>query len=108
MLVDEARAVAKAVLVVDAGDFLPEAGDSGSGLGDQTRILLSSYKRMGVSVVTPGENELSIGIPRLQKLLRDANLTAVALNLMTREGKSAFEEAPVAGMGGASVGIFGV
>jgi len=58
-LIDEARSLAASIVVVDAGDFLPAdgdeiEGDAGNGLEQRRRLVLASYKRIGVSVVTPG------------------------------------------------------
>jgi len=107
-LVDEARSAARAVVIVDAGDFLPPESDAGTGAAADVRVLLASYKRMGVNFVTPGENELALGVGRMRKLLHDANVTAVAANLVTSKGEPAFEEAQIVEAGGSSMGVFGV
>src|SRR5262249_14214567 len=84
--VDQARAWGQGVVVVDAGDFLPVssddgdaakslaggAPDAGDAIEQRTKIVLASYKRIGVGAVTPGERELALGATRLGALLRSA------------------------------------
>jgi hypothetical protein len=109
-LIDRARVEARAVAVVDAGDFLPTAGDDGTPeeLERRTKVFLASYKRMGVAFVTPGERELVLGVDRLRTLLRSANVRAVAANLLTKKGEVAFDDDPMLDAGGVKLGVFGV
>jgi 2',3'-cyclic-nucleotide 2'-phosphodiesterase (5'-nucleotidase family) len=108
--IDRARLEAHGVVVVDAGDFLPVQGDDGTAdeVDHRMKVVLASYKRMGVAVVTPGERELSLGVDRLRALLRSANTRAVAANVIGKKGEIPFDDDPVVVAGGITVGVFGV
>jgi len=111
--IDQARASGQAVIVVDAGDFLPISSDDGApdasdSIEQRTRIVLASYKRIGVGAVTPGERELALGPARLGALLRSANTRAVAANVVTAQGKPIFDGDAIVEADGISVGVFGI
>ena len=105
-----ARLEAKAVVAVDAGDFLPGAGDDApqDEVERRTKVVFAAYKRVGVAVVTPGERELSLGVERLRTLLKAANVRAVAANVIAKKGEVAFDDDPIVETGGITVGVFGV
>jgi hypothetical protein len=112
-LVDRARMSSRALVQVDAGDFLPSvrddrAEDGGANLEQRIRIVLASYRRMGVDAVTVGEGELSLGAERLRSLLRAAGVPAVAANLVDRTGEPPFAGDRLIDAGGRSIGVFGI
>src|SRR6185437_15337618 len=68
-IVDRGRAEADATVVVDAGDlFKPEGTEAET--ERQGRLLAAGLARAGLDAFTPGETDLAIGVPRLQKLDR--------------------------------------
>jgi Cytochrome c554 and c-prime len=69
---------------------------------------LASYKRIGVGAVTPGERELALGATHLGALLRSANTRVVAANIVTADGKPAFDGSAIVDAEGISVGVFGI
>ncbi len=96
--------------MVDAGDFLPSLADgvATDEVERATKLVFASYKRIGVSVVTPGERELALGSERLHALLRSSNVRAVAANVKDDKGKIAFDDDPMVEVGGTKIGVFGI
>ena len=114
--VDRARGEADAVLVVDAGDMLlPQVfhdehlRPAPAGEGERrARLILAAYRRMGVTAVLPAERDLGLGPQKLKKLLKSADIPAVASNLVDRQGRPLFDRDRLVTFAGLSVGIFGV
>jgi 2',3'-cyclic-nucleotide 2'-phosphodiesterase (5'-nucleotidase family) len=110
------RRQSDAVVSVDAGDlFLP--ADKGDGeeearepraLERRSRLLATAYARMGVAAFTPGERDLSLGVPLLTRVLRDAKLPTVSANLIDADGKLLFPPDVIVDAAGVKIGIFGV
>ncbi|HEX9298108.1 MAG TPA: multiheme c-type cytochrome [Polyangiaceae bacterium] len=111
-LVDQARIAIRLVLQVDAGDFLPAAtddsGDGGSSLERRTDLMLASYKRLGIDVVTVGERELALTPERLRTALHAANLSVVAANVVGKGGRLVFPADQLIESGDRAVGVFGI
>jgi Cytochrome c554 and c-prime len=122
-IVDQARLDAAAVVQVDAGDFLPlptdEPRDAAAlaAKGDAKAdarwrdLVLASYKRLGVDVVTLGERELAqpgLDVRRLGAQLQAAHLSVVLANLVDRRHARVFEADTLVDAAGVSVGVFGV
>ena len=113
---DRARGEADAVLVVDAGDMLlpqvfhadqlrpPPTGE----VERRARLILASYRRMDVTAVLPAERDLGLGPQKLKKLLKSAEVPAVASNLVDGQGQSLFDRDRLVTLAGMSIGIFGV
>src|SRR6266545_1131823 len=111
-LVDQARIAIRLVLQVDAGDFLPAAtddsGDGGSSLERRTDLMLASYKRLGIDVVTVGKRELALTPERLRTALHAANLSVVAANVVGKGGRLVFPADQLLESGDRAVGVFGI
>jgi len=113
---DRARAEADGVLMVDAGDLLlpqvfhsdrlrpPPAGE----WERRARLLLTAYRRMGVTAVLPAERDLGLGPEKLKNLLKSTGVPAVASNLVDQEGQALFDRDRLVVVAGIPVGIFGV
>jgi len=110
-LADKARLETRLVQV-DAGDFLPnatdDAGDAGGSLERRTDLMLTSYKRLGVDVVTVGERELVLAPERLRTALHVANLSVVAANLVGKAGQLVFPADQLIEASEHPVGVFGI
>lgn len=115
-VIDEGRADADGVLVVDAGDLilpaqfrpehrLPPVADEVERRAD---LLLSAYARMGVNAFLPAERDLAVGPNKLKQWLKAHGIPAVATNLVGRDGRPFFERDRIVTVAGVSVGIFGV
>jgi len=114
--VDRARGEADGVLVVDAGDMLlPQvfhddhlrpapAGE----VERRSRLILASYRRMGVTAVLPAERDLGLGPQKLKKLLKSTEVPAVASNLVDGQGRPLFDRDRLITVAGIPIGIFGV
>jgi 5'-nucleotidase len=110
------RRQSDAVVSVDAGDlFLPaEKGDGEEeareprALERRARLLATAYARMGVAAFTPGERDLSLGVPLLARVLREAKVPTVSANLVDAEGRLLFQPDVVVDAAGVKIGIFGV
>ena len=115
-VVDRARGEADGVLVVDAGDMLlPEVfhaeGRRPAPAGEwerRARLILTAYRRMGITAVLPAERDLGLGADKLKKLLKSTGVPAVASNLVDLHGHPLFERDRLITVAGVSVGIFGV
>lgn len=115
-VVDRARSEADGVLVVDAGDLLlPQVFHSDklrpAPAGEwerRARLILSAYRRMGVTAVLPAERDLGLGPEKLKKLLKSEGVSAVAANLVGEDGRPLFDRDRLVSVAGIPVGIFGV
>jgi len=115
-VIDRARGEADGVLVVDAGDMLlPELFHADklrpAPAGERerrARLILSSYRRMGVTAVLPAERDLGVGPEKLKQLLKSIGVPAVASNLVDQQGHPVFDRDRLVTLAGISVGIFGV
>lgn len=73
------RAIAKNLLVLDAGDaFSLELSYSKK----EAELTFDSYNIMGLDVFTPGEMEFIFGVPYLQSLAASAEFDMVAANVV--------------------------
>lgn len=116
-VIDRIRLEGPAVFQVDAGDLLPGVADKAPGAqsvdapyraNQRARIVLGSYRRMGVDVVTPGERELQLGPAGLKAAFEEAKLSAVASNLFDDHGERFFATDKIIERGGISIGVFGI
>ena len=115
-VVDRARAEADGVLLVDAGDMLlPQVFHSEklrpAPAGEwerRARLILSAYRRMGVTAVLPAERDLGLGPEKLKNLLKSTGVAAVASNLLDQQGRPLFARDRLVVVAGIPVGIFGV
>jgi Cytochrome c554 and c-prime len=115
-VVDNARAEADGVLIVDAGDMLlpasfyaekllpPHPGE----IERRARLVLGSYARMGVHAVLPAELDLGIGPTKLKQLFKSLRIPAVASNLNDRSGRPIFDRDRIVTIAGVPIGIFGI
>jgi 2',3'-cyclic-nucleotide 2'-phosphodiesterase (5'-nucleotidase family) len=102
-LVAQARRQADGVLVVDAGDLLDGDRDA-----RRARAFTAAVRAGGLDAFTPGERDLALGVPFLQKLGAAQRLPILASNLTDAAGKRLFGGERVVQVGGAPVGIFGI
>lgn len=123
-VIDQARAEADGVLVVDAGDMLlpapaPRRADerkdrraprdaSPIEVERRARLLLAAFARMGIAAFLPAERDLAVGPDKLKKWLKSEGVPAVASNLVDRAGHPVFEKDRLVTVAGIRVGIFGV
>lgn len=119
-VVDRGRLDADDVVQVDAGDFLPLAGDeprdaAAPGPKDLAKgegLVIAAYRRMGVDGVTLGERELRPGadLRKLAARLEKAHVPVVLANLTDKKGAAVFPADRLidAKNAGLKVGIFGV
>ncbi|HVR60981.1 MAG TPA: multiheme c-type cytochrome [Polyangia bacterium] len=111
-LVDRARLQAKAIVQVDAGDFLPALDDPAfaapAAFERRARLVLAAYQRMDVDAVTLSPRELSIEPQALRRWVREAKLPVVLANLKGDDGKPAFPPGRLITAGGHKVGVLGV
>jgi len=94
-------------LVVDAGDFAPEA----LGAADDARIefQVKSLARLGYDAIGVGERELAFGVDRIKTLAAAAKLPLLSANVIdVRSGKPAFQPWAVIPKGSLRVGVFAV
>ncbi|MEA2700445.1 MAG: hypothetical protein QOI66_4716 [Myxococcales bacterium] len=109
--VDRARLEAKAVLQVDAGDFLPAVDDpnfAGPAFERRARLILAAYQRMDVDAVTLGPRELDVDIKVLRRWFQESKLPVVLANVTGADGKPLFPSRLLAQAGEHKIGIFGV
>lgn len=115
-VVDRARGEADGVLIVDAGDLLlPQVFHSDklrpAPAGEwerRARLILTAYRRMGVTAVLPAERDLGVGPQKLKKLFKSTGVPAVASNLFDPQGRPLFDRDLLVTVAGVPVGIFGV
>jgi hypothetical protein len=111
-LVDQARLDAKAVVEVDAGDFLPATDDPAlatpGAFERRARLILDAYQRMDVDAVTLGERELGVDSATLRKWLGDTKLPVVLANVSGSDGKPLFAGTRVFQAADHKIGVFGV
>ena len=95
------------VLLVDAGDFAPEAANpiEEARIDFQFRIMeLIGYDAIGV-----GERELNFGYARLKALAASSKVPVLSANLVDRKtGQPAFKPYVIVKKGGLKVGVFSV
>jgi 5'-nucleotidase len=105
------RATGEALLVVDSGDFFfqPVSGRSGrSGASlKRARLIAAAMRTMGYACVTPGEQDLQLGLDTYRELCGRAGVTPVCANL-NFGGKPACEAFAIKTVGGVRVAIIGV
>jgi hypothetical protein len=112
--IDRARAEADAVLVLEGGDLLsPAPVPSGrpptaEEIDRRAQLLGRAHRRMGLTALVPGERDLALGLPRLQRLAKAAHLPLVAANLYDAAGKRLFDADRLIEAKGIKIGIFGV
>jgi hypothetical protein len=115
--VDRVRAESDGVISVDAGDlFLPAASSepasgrrpAASELERRARLLAAAYARLGVTAFSPGERDLSLGVPLLRRVLAEAKVPVVSANLVDGRGQLLFPADRLVDVAGVRVGIFGV
>jgi len=106
-IVGRGRAEADATVVVDAGDlFKPEGTEAET--ERQGRLLGAGLARAGLDAFTPGETDLAIGVPRLQKLTAAFKIPVVSANLYGRDGRRLFAPDRLLDAAGTKIGLFGV
>ena len=71
-------------------------------------MVLESYKRMGVDVMTPGERELELGPAGLKAAFEAAKISAVAANLVDSAGGHPLPADKLIEVAGLSIGVFGI
>jgi hypothetical protein len=98
-LVDRARIESGSVVQVDAGD-MTAAGSA--------RLTIASYQRMGVDVITPGEQELVVEPDKLKKILSVTDVAVVAANLADKKGEHPFASDKLVTAGARTIGVFGI
>ncbi len=119
-VVDEAREQADAAIVVDAGDlFLPARPNlhapaanmlppDPSEVERRARLVAAGVSRVGLHAYVPGERDLSLGLPLLKRILKQARIPAVCANLVDQRGQSVFDPDRIVDAAGVKVGIFGL
>ncbi|HEX3903229.1 MAG TPA: hypothetical protein VH853_10305 [Polyangia bacterium] len=106
-VIGRARAEADATLVVDAGDlFLPEGTTAET--ERQGRLLAAGLASAGIDAFTPGEGDLAIGVPLLEKLTAAFKIPVVSANLYGRDGERLFAADRLVDAAGTRIGLFGV
>jgi hypothetical protein len=109
---DELRRQSAAVLLVDAGDFLPKLGDpsitDSAELLRRARLVANAYTRMGVDAATLGERDLSLGQEELEQIAHSSGLPIVAANLNTSDGRRVFPAERLIQTAKLAVGVFGI
>ena len=114
--VDKIRAESDGVVSVDAGDLFlpldePRTGarpPAASEVERRARLLASAYARLGVTAFSPGERDLALGAPLLQRVLADAKVPVVSANLFDLRGRPLFAADRLVDVAGLKIGIFGV
>lgn len=106
-----ARAEGPPLVQVDAGDSvlpvletpIPDRGE----VERRAQLMVSGLARLGLDALVPGETDLALGPPVLERLARRAGLALLAANL-TRAGKRWLPPDRLVRRGELAVGIFGV
>jgi 2',3'-cyclic-nucleotide 2'-phosphodiesterase (5'-nucleotidase family) len=104
-LVDSTKLKYGTVVVVDAGDFAPDASKA----HEQGKIdfQFDVMGLVGYDAVGVGERELLFGIDRLKAASARSKVPILATNLVTREGgKPVFQASRVVKKGDVKVGLF--
>jgi hypothetical protein len=112
-LVDRVKLEGGVVVQVDAGDLLAGSADvaipgASYGRDVRTHMVLASYDRLGLDVVTLGERDLEMGRDRLKAALRAAEISVVAANLFGKADERPFPADQLIETGGQSIGVFGI
>jgi hypothetical protein len=98
-LVDRARIEAGSVVQVDAGDMTAVSS---------ARLTIASYQRMGVDVITLGEQELVMDPAKLKKTVSVTDVAVVAANLADKKGEHPFASDKLVTAGPRTIGVFGI
>jgi 2',3'-cyclic-nucleotide 2'-phosphodiesterase (5'-nucleotidase family) len=103
--VDSTRIKYGDALVVDAGDWAPDAGRPAE--EPKLGFLLEMMGLMGYDAIGVGERELSFGLARFQAMAQKSKVPVIAANLIDKKsGKPAFKPSVVVKKGGIKVGVF--
>ncbi len=105
-VVDRARAESRALLQVDAGDWL--GAGSAEQMARRAGLVLAAYARMGVDVITVGEQDLALGADVLQGMANAYGVPVVAANLVRSGGEHVFPADRLIAQEGGPVGVFGI
>jgi 2',3'-cyclic-nucleotide 2'-phosphodiesterase (5'-nucleotidase family) len=106
-LINKERERSQAVLLVDAGNFAPEAG--AFEYWETTEFSYQMMAQLGYDVVTPGDRELVNGVAALKGLYgKHPKVQVVSANLKDKSGKLLFPASTVIERGGVRFGITGV
>ncbi len=107
----------KNVILVDSGDLLYSAGYRINELSEKNKeitdlkadLFAQTYNLMKYDIFTPGEVDLSWGIPNLKKMSQKAKFTFLLANLQEiKTKKPVFRRYLIKEIGGARVGFFGL
>ncbi len=102
-IIARARQQAEGVLIADAGDLFDGSGDA-----RRARAFAGAVRAAGLDAFTPGERDLALGVPFLQKLAAAHALPILSSNLTDAAGKPLFAGERVVRVGGVPFGLFGV
>ena len=94
-------------LVVDAGDFAPDASNS----IEETRIQFQFHamEMLGYDAIGIGERELNFGVAKLKTLAAASKVPVISANLMDKaSGNPAFKPYVIVKKGNLKVGVFSV
>ena len=94
-------------LVVDAGDFAPDASNP----IEETRIQFQFHamEMLGYDAIGIGERELNFGVAKLKTLAAASKVPVISSNLMDKKtGKPAFTPYVIVKKGALKVGVFSV
>jgi 2',3'-cyclic-nucleotide 2'-phosphodiesterase (5'-nucleotidase family) len=106
-LIGRGRAEADATVVVDAGDLFKPEGTLAE-TERQGRLLAAGMAHAGIDAFTPGETDLAIGVPLLEKVTSAFKVPVVSANLYGRDGRRLFAADRLLDAAGTRIGIFGV
>lgn len=104
---DSSRAKYGDVLLVEAGDFAPEAANP----IEEARIDFQFHimAQLGYDAIGVGERELNFGYGKLKALAASSKVPVVSANLVDRKtGQLAFKPYAIVRKGGVKVGVFSV
>jgi 2',3'-cyclic-nucleotide 2'-phosphodiesterase/3'-nucleotidase len=104
---DSSRAKYGDVLLVEAGDFAPEAANpiEEARIDFQFRIM----EHIGYDAIGVGERELNFGYGKLKALAAASKVPVVSANLVDKKtGQPAFKPYAIVQKGGLKVGVFSV
>jgi len=104
---DSSRVKYGDVLLVDAGDFAPEAANpiEEARIDFQFRIM----EQVGYDAIGVGERELNFGYAKLEALAASSKIPVLSANLIDRKtGQPAFKPYAIVKKGGLRVGVFSV
>ena len=102
-IVEEMRRTRPSVLLVDAGDLLPEHPNAVKAKYLATALAKAKYDALAV-----GSNEIETGLPLIRSMARDQKLPFICANLRDGAGKLIFPPHVIREAGGLRIGIFAV